>query len=443
MYSKFFGWGGSLQALSEVKTLNSESIASNLHTPRGAISRGAGRSYGDSSINSGGLILTSDQLKKIEIQVDCATAVVGAGVTIMELERATLPLGLFPFVVPGTAQVTIGGAVASDIHGKSHHRVGSFSNHLKEIKLLSSDGVVRSLKPTDASSKLFWATVGGMGLTGAILEATISLQRIETAYVEVDEFKVKNLDQLIEAIAQLNETHLYTVAWIDLSGEFRGRGLVSAANHYPVVSKKTNKRKKYNNLLPLISVSFKLYLPFKFSLINRRSIRWFNSVWFHKPKGKKIQHLQKYMHPLDGINNWNIIYGQKGFIQYQFVIPIERRDILANILELLDKNRCCSFLSVLKSFGEGSPALLGFPLKGWTLAIDLDVRVKNLEKILMELDAIVLDAGGRIYLTKDSRMNSKDLPVMYPRLNEWKDIKREIDPKNFWQSDQARRLGLC
>ena len=443
MYSRVFGWGRSLHSLSEVVELNLERGPVLEATERGAISRGLGRSYGDSSINSGGIVLTSSELKHIDIDVDSATAVVGAGVTIMELERAAMNLGFFPFVVPGTAQVTVGGAIASDIHGKSHHRVGSFSNHLKEIKLLPSDGVVRTLSPNGDTSQLFWATIGGMGLTGAIIEATLLLRKIETAYVKVDEIKVKNLDQLIRALVRVNETHLYTVAWIDLSGKFEGRGIVSAANHHLLNPNKSHESKKYSGREPLSSRPFKLYYPFKFGLITQFSVRLFNSFWYHKPSSKKFQQIQKYMHPLDGIENWNTVYGERGFIQYQFVIPFEHEDVLKSVLMLLRDNKSGSFLTVLKSFGHGSPAFLGFPMKGWTLAIDLNINTKNLNALLTLLDSMILGVGGRIYLTKDSRLSSIDLQGMYPRLNEWKDIKREIDPTNYWQSDQARRLGLC
>ena len=443
MYSRVFGWGRSLHSLSKVIEFNLENGPVLEATERGAISRGLGRSYGDSSINSGGIVFTSSELKHIDIDVDSATAIVGAGVTIMELERAAMNLGFFPFVVPGTAQVTVGGAIASDIHGKSHHRVGSFSSHLKEIKLLSSDGTVRTLSPNGDTSQLFWATIGGMGLTGAITEATLLLRRIETAYVKVDEIKVKNLDQLIRTLVRVNETHLYTVAWIDLSGKFQGRGIISAANHHLLYTNKSRESKKYSNRQPLSSKPFKLYYPFKFGLITQFSVRLFNAVWYHKPSGKKLQQIQKYMHPLDGIENWNTVYGERGFIQYQFVIPFEHEDVLKSVLALLRDNKCGSFLTVLKSFGQGSPAFLGFPMKGWTLAIDLNIRKKNLKALLTMLDSMILGVGGRIYLTKDSRLSSTDLQGMYPRLNEWKDIKREIDPTNYWQSDQARRLGLC
>jgi decaprenylphospho-beta-D-ribofuranose 2-oxidase len=178
-------------------------------------------------------------------------------------------------------------------------------------------------------------------------------------------------------------------------------------------------------------------------MINRFSIRLFNALWFHKPLGKEIQHIQKYMHPLDGILNWNTVYGDKGFVQYQFVVPLNRTDVLQSILQKLKTEKCGSFLTVLKSFGKGPTGLIGFPMNGWTLAIDLPNGDRNLSQLLRDLDQLVANAGGRIYLTKDSRLNSELLPEMYPDLEKWKGIKHEFDPFNRWQSDQGRRLKLC
>ena len=441
MFTKISGWGNSLHSLSLIKTLSQENPVVNEVNSRGAIPRGLGRSYGDSANNSGGTVLYAGGFNHKYIDPQSGIAVVGAGVTLHALESDGLKIGYFPFVVPGTAEVTIGGAIASDIHGKSHHRVGSFSNHLIEMKLLTAEGSLRVMKPIGENSRLFWATVGGMGLTGVIIEATIQLLKVETAFVTVKEKRVFSLEELLKVLLEFNSKHTYTVAWIDLSGSFKGKGIVSAADHAKLEHIPTKNHTKILN--PINLKSFRIPFTLKNGLINRFTIRVFNLFWFHKPLGKKIQHVQKYMHPLDGITNWNVLYGAKGFTQYQFVVPLNRVEVLGVILEKLKNENCSSFLAVLKSFGNSPTGLIGFPMIGWTLAIDIPNNARNLSQILREIDQLVMNAGGRIYLTKDSRLNNKHLPLMYPNLDEWKEIKQEIDPSNYWQSDQGRRLKLC
>jgi decaprenylphospho-beta-D-ribofuranose 2-oxidase len=280
-----------------------------------------------------------------------------------------------------------------------------------------------------------------MGLTGFITEATIKLTKVQTAYVNVEEKRAMDLDELLSDLLEFNRRYLYTVAWIDFSGKFRGRGIVSGADHADL--QKMPKQLTESTLKPLHQRRLTLPYPFRFGIINRFSIRIFNSIWYHKPLGKNLQHIQRYMHPLDGIQNWNVVYGKEGFIQYQFVVPFDRTEAIRQIVQVLKSNRLGSFLTVLKSFGVPSQGMLGFPIEGWTLAIDLPKNKPNLSDILIELDEIVLDSGGRIYLTKDSRLDSTYLPAMYHNLDIWKSVKKEVDPENFWQSDQGRRLKLC
>ena len=441
MIRKISGWGRSSSSLTDLRIYESADTLVESKSEQGFIPRGLGRSYGDSATNSGGITLETSTLTMIKIDSATNIAVLGAGVTILDLERESLKSGYFPFVVPGTAKVTIGGAIASDIHGKSHHKVGSFSNHILEMKLMGPDSIVKTIRPDNDTSDLFWATVGGMGLTGIIIEATIQLRKVETSYVVVKEARAGNLEELLRVLKHFNETYLYTVAWVDLSGKFNGRGVVSGANH------------ARSNEIPFSSIPKKLKsitphqmqipFPFEINLINNATIRVFNFVWFHKPLGKKLQQIQKYMHPLDSIRNWNVIYGKGGFVQYQFVVPLDRIDALQRTLEILKSAKYGSFLAVFKSFGEPSRGLISFPIQGWTLAVDLPARKKDLRNTLQKLDEIVIGAGGRIYLTKDSRLNADSLPLMYPNLHQWKAIKSEFDPTNQWQSDQGRRLNLC
>jgi len=439
MWSCLSGWGRNLSSLTLLKEFSEFNLSTVVSRERGAIPRGLGRSYGDSAANSGGLTIDCSKLKSISIDSESKIATVLAGVTLGELEIESLRFGMFPSVVPGTGYVTIGGAIASDIHGKSHHRVGSFSNQIVEMKILTSDGRETILQPTGDTAKYFWATVGGMGLTGIILEVKIRLQSVETGFVVVEEKRAQDLDHVLELLKLFNDKYLYTVAWIDLSGKFNGRGIVSGANHankldvpMRMISDKPYKRK-----------NFRLPSWWKFRVIYNITTQLFNSFWFYKPLGKKFQHIIKYMHPLDGIENWNSVYGTKGFVQYQFVIPFEKKEVLKSILSVLRKSKSNSFLTVLKSLGESPESLIGFPMRGWTLAIDLPAHGPSVSLVLEQLDDLVLNAGGRIYLTKDSRMNSHHIRAMYPRLDEWRNTKTEMDPDNFWQSDQSRRLKLC
>ena len=223
--------------------------------------------------------------------------------------------------------------------------------------------------------------------------------------------------------------------------KFTVRGIVSGANHAP--ANEIFKRSSPNALDPLARSEIRVpFLP-SLRLINSVTIRIFNILWFYKPLGRKIQHVQKYMHPLDAISNWNEVYGARGFIQYQFVIPFENDAVLKNILAKLASYNCNSFLAVLKSFGDSSNGLISFPQNGWTLAIDLPIGGPRMNQMLRELDQLVLSAKGRLYLTKDSRMNHAHLHLMYPKLIEWKEVKNSVDPHNIWQSDQGRRLHLC
>ena len=436
------GWGRSIFSRTNIKNFQDSEQIESLDIKRGAIPRGFGRSYGDSASNSGGTTIQTELLKKISIDPISGIAILGAGVSISELELESLEKGLFPYVVPGTSKVSIGGAIASDIHGKSHHKVGSFSEHLLEVKIVTSDGKLQVLTPSGKTSRLFWATVGGMGMTGIIVEATIQLRKVDSNLLEVKEVRVQDLEELLSRLSEFDEKYLYTVAWIDLSGRYRGRGVVSGANHLSNEGHRLKKRHPKSSKTAKLK-EYSLPRVFHFGLINRLSIRIFNSIWYHKPLAKEFQEIRAYMHPLDGVANWNLVYGGNGFLQYQFVIPFEQKEILARVLEILRIAKFSSLLTVLKSFGVGSNGLLSFPMKGWTLAIDLPLGNKNLSGVIRDLDQIIVGAGGRVYLSKDSCTSSTLIPLMYPRIEEWKRVKQEFDPLNLWQSDQGRRLDLC
>jgi decaprenylphospho-beta-D-ribofuranose 2-oxidase len=402
---------------------------------------GLGRSYGDSALNSDGNSWSVFAINEIVIDPNTKVAQVGAGATIGELERAALPLGLFPPVVPGTEFVTIGGAIAADVHGKSHHKYGTFSKHVLEFDLMDATGTIHNLKPEGDTRERFLATAGGMGLTGIILSARIQLIPVETAYFKVEEKRASNFKELVSLINDFDRRYEYTVAWIDFSGRYSGRGIVSGGNHArlsELSGKKTisplASKKPRNLTLPNIFPSF---------TINRFTVRAFNSLWYHKPATKGIVHSTKFLHPLDPIQKWNRIYGRRGFLQYQFVVPLNAVSFVSDVLFEMGKLKAASFVSVLKKFDGPEGAYLSFPKPGWTLAIDVPVGTTGLHEALSYLDKQVIALGGKIYLAKDSRLSAENFRNMFPEYSKWLDVKRALDPNNYWQSDQGRRLGLC
>ena len=428
------GWGNNFHSLSAraapANFEQAQELVARADSLRGLLPVGLHRSYGDSALNSGGTIVELTALDYINIDSDSRTAVVGAGTTIRQLERAALAYSLFPPVVPGTGFVTMGGAVAADIHGKSHHRTGSFSQSVRRITLLLSTGEIANFTPDSAE---FWATIGGLGLTGIVLEVEVELREVASNSVFVFEKRVKNLSEMIEVLDRSDADFEHTVAWIDLSGGYRGRGVVSLGNYgsTPVREKPADSKR-----LSLPSLA-------GMNLITPLSVRAFNELWFRKPLKNGTAPLTQYMHPLDGINNWNQVYGRSGFLQYQFVIDAGKEEIFEKLFAGLRSLKAASFLGVLKKFGPQSAAPLSFPRPGWTLTLDYSTTVPGLEKFLREFDEELVEAGGRIYLVKDSRVSPDLISVMYPRHGEWREVRRAMDPKNLWQSDQARRLHLC
>ena len=428
------GWGNNFHSLSSRATPSTiEEVQEIIRTSsscRGLLPVGLHRSYGDTSLNSGGTLLDMTYLKNISIDVNSRIATLGVGVTIAELERAAMKFSLYPPVVPGTGHVTIGGAIAGDIHGKSHHRTGTFSQSVKRITLILSSGEIASYFPNDPE---FWTTVGGLGLTGVIVEAEVELCAIKSNSMEVREERVNNLAQMIDVLNRSDQNFEHTVAWIDLSGGYQGRGIVSLGNYGSTqVSRQVNV--KEGPSLPSIAGR---------NFITPLSVKAFNELWFRKPLKHGPVLLNKYMHPLDGINNWNKIYGKSGFLQYQFVIDIGQEQILEKLFAGLRQLKAASFLGVLKKFGGESVAPMSFPRPGWTLTLDYSTLVPGLQSLLRKFDEELVAAGGRIYLIKDSRLDPSLIPLMYPELPRWQEVQRSMDPHGLWKSDQARRLKLC
>jgi len=431
------GWGRNLYSR-PARIIGDFTKTFDLDLSRGMLPTGNHRSYGDSSLTTNGISLSSVNLKEIKVNAGKYYVTCGSGVTIGELSRISVPEKLYPFVVPGTEFVTIGGAIASDIHGKSHHKVGSFSEHVLRIRIKLSTGELLDLFPEGPTSEWFNATCGGLGLTGFIVEADIQLQRIEEDFVLVENRKFYSLQELKKLVLGLDSQYLYSVAWIDLSGSYSGRGILSLANH----SLSTNSE-RWGKRLSFGSPA-RLSIPFKKTpcVINPFTVRLFNEVWFRKKSSISKQKLRSFMHPLDGISNWNKLYGNFGFIQYQFVVPESEFLFLEEVLELLKIHQIASPLGVLKRLGGQSKSLLGFADKGWTLAIDIPRRTRNLDSVIEELDAAVINRGGKVYLTKDSCLTKEGVRLMYPQLKDWQKIKSAMDPVGLWVSDQSRRLGL-
>lgn len=436
---KRFGWGRT--QFGESVALELEQFSYGVGEKGGGLPIGLGRSYGDCSLLEGGVYWTTEKQNSVFIDTQNQQALCGAGVTIGELERCALNYSLFPPTVPGTEFVTIGGAVASDVHGKSHHSVGSFGNSLTEITILDASGNLKVLRPIGDSREEFWATVGGMGLTGIIVSARINLIKVESAYFNVAEVKVSSLKEMLDTISNFDSQYRYTVAWIDLSGKFLGRGIVSGGNHSSLESLSNSmKRNPFYN-----KKSRKVSVPdiFPSWIINKYFVRVFNALWFSKKVKIRTQHFTKFLHPLDSINNWNRIYGKKGFVQYQFQIPLGEECFLEEVLGELKKLGAASPLGVIKKFGPFKNGYLSFPSEGWTLAVDIPAWIRGLDQCLESLDKKLLKRGGKIYLAKDSRLSANDFQSMYEFFNDWKKVKNKMDPDCYWKSNQGKRLGLC
>ncbi len=442
------GWGRTNPSTAELCEVPAHEAASVLKeaTDRGALVRGLGRSYGDAAQNSGGLVLRLlGSAHHAVLDPDTATVSVPAGVSIDELLRVIVPRGFFVPVTPGTRFVTIGGAIASDIHGKNHHVEGSFGNHVRSLTLLLADGSTVVVSPRERPD-VFWATVGGMGLTGAILEATISLLPISTSRMSVDTTRIADLDALFAAMSEGDDAYRYSVAWIDLvaKGNSLGRSVLSRGDHATLDqldAKQVSAPLAYG---PRQIVSVPPLVP-AMGVLNHATVAAFNEVWFRKAPRHRVQEIQSigaFFHPLDMVGKWNRLYGAKGMVQYQFVVPFGAEEAMRTVIERLSASGAASFLAVLKRFGAANIAPLSFPTAGWTLALDVPGASHGLGDLLHGLDRVVLDAGGRHYFAKDAHTTAEAIRRGYPRLGEWRTIRDGVDPHGLWRSDLSRRLGL-
>lgn len=441
------GWGNTAPTEAEIVGLvDLAQVRGALATcPRGVLGRGLGRSYGDGAQNAGGTVIDSTtSVGLTAFDPDSGVVTAKAGTSLDQLMTWLVPEGWFVPVTPGTRQVTVGGAIAADIHGKNHHQGGSWCNHMSSFRLMTGDGELLDID-RDRDPEIYWATAGGMGLTGVIVDATFAMKAIDTSRLIVDTDRAADLDEVMALMVEGDARYDYSVAWIDVmaTGAHLGRSVLDrgrfahldeltaqgAADPYGFES---------NSLatLPPIVPS---------GVINQATARAFNELWFRKAPERRRDHLQtitQFFHPLDLVQRWNRVYGPRGFLQWQYAVPDAATDVVRSTIEELGAARVPSFLAVLKRFGPGNQGHLSFPTAGWTLALDAPVGDPEFAALLDRLDESIVEAGGRLYLAKDSRLNPAHMSAMYPRLDEWRTIRERLDPHRRMQSDLGRRLGL-
>ncbi len=438
------GWGNYPRLRCHVARPERHNELSDLVSAGPCISRGLGRSYGDPAIADNATVIDCTRMDRcLDFEEETGRLRCEAGTSLATIVRDFGPRGFLPMVTPGTKFVTVGGCIANDIHGKGHHVDGCFSSCTESFRVMLSNGdIVNASREENAD--LFWATFGGMGLLGVIVDATIVLRKVETLWFRQTAKRVSSLDEMLDALDEYH--HLpYSVAWVDslATGRSLGRGVLTVGDHATLEDLPARHRKNPLSISPPTLVDLPFELPSQ--ALNLATIRILNVVLDQVQRhGSPIAHYEKFFYPLDFIGEWNRGYGQRGFTQYQFVIPAQ--DGRKNIRELLSAIATSGqspFLNVLKRFGPEHPnTMLSFPMEGYTFAVDFPIRA-GLEALLQNLDQRVQAMGGRIYLGKDAFMAREVFEQMYPRLHEWKAIKTKWDPDNHFTSTQAQRLGLA
>jgi decaprenylphospho-beta-D-ribofuranose 2-oxidase len=437
-HGAFAGWGRVARA--EMDAARPERLNDLAHALRAADRRGVivyagGRSYGDAALNGGGQAILTRRLDRL-LDFDPASGVVvaEAGVSFDDLRRVLLPRGFLSPVTPGTAFATLGGAVANDVHGKNQDHAGNFGRHLVWLELMLPSGEIRRLMPED---RLFKATLGGIGLTGIVVAVALRMMRVPSRFVALQERRVRDLDEFLEALEEVRRTAAYSVGWIDAlaQGRHLGRGIVESADPaQPEAGDRYREAKARSLPIDLPGLA-----------LNPLGIGLFNALYWRRvpPRGRARRlAYDRFLYPLDALAGWNRLYGRRGFHQFQCLLPeATSRQALRSLLETCVGSRAASFLGVLKTMGQDGIGLLSFGGRGHTLALDFPAR-PGIDDLLIRLERVVLDHGGRIYLAKDARMSAAGFAAMYPRLPEYRAILAEVDPDGRMMSDLARRLDI-
>jgi decaprenylphospho-beta-D-ribofuranose 2-oxidase len=441
MKKQIANWGNYPAMESDEKTFAfDEQLQQLVETESSFIARGNGRCYGDASLAD----VTVSTLKYDKIlSFDTANGILEcqSGITLDQVLEVIVPKGWFLPVTPGTKFITIGGAVASDVHGKNHHVDGCFSHHVLEMDVLISNGQTLTCGPRQYTD-LFEATCGGMGLTGVITRVKFSLKKIETSYIRQKQVKAENLEEILDLFEKYKD-YTYSVAWIDClkKGKGFGRSILILGEHATMQELDQKHKAEPLKLPAKKQITFPFNLPWW--VLNTFTVKAFNFLYYLKNTKKEINNIVSYepfFYPLDAILHWNRGYGTKGFVQYQFVLPMEAKNGLIEILQRISKSGLASFLAVLKVFGK-QDSLISFPKEGYTLALDFPVR-KGLMEFLDELDAIVLQHGGRLYMSKDARMKPGMLKAGYPMLEQFMRTVQKYNPGQKFRSVQSDRLQL-
>ncbi|WP_248308193.1 FAD-binding oxidoreductase [Devosia sp. 919] len=425
-----------------VAAASPDDLARLMRDGSGLVARGNGRAYGDAAMGEALTVLGRSLNRMKEFDPVSGNLTVEAGVLLSDILDTFVPRGFFPPVVPGTKLVTVGGMIASDIHGKNHHRDGGFGAYLQSLDLVVPGGETVHCS-RENNSELFFATIGGMGLTGIIAQATMTLRTIETAWIDQRTVVAPDLGAALQALDDSSEA-TYSVAWIDCiaGGAALGRSLVYVGEH-ATRDQLAAAQSKRGVLAPAPRAKLGVPLELPSWTLNRASVRAFNEVYFRAGSRTEqaLVHFNPYFFPLDGVDQWNRIYGRRGFLQHQCVVPPDNAHaVLSEILERFSRSGKASFLAVLKKLGDGTGPL-SFPMPGYTLA--LDVRVTDeIFALLDEIDAIVVRAGGRLYLTKDARQSRDTFEAGYPRLDEFRQVRRAVGAKGRLQSRLSSRLGI-
>jgi FAD/FMN-containing dehydrogenase len=390
---------------------------------------GLGRTYGDGCLNDGGTLLLTRTMNRI-LDFDAQTGIIRceAGASFDSILQFAVPRGWFLPTSPGTKFVTVGGAVANDVHGKNHHRAGTFGCHVKRFELLRSDGSRLLCSPAE-NPQLFAATIGGLGLTGLMTWVEFALRPISSAMIDVESVKMRNLDDFFQVSAESDKDFEYTVAWVDClaQGAALGRGIMMRGNHA-----------KEGGLIPHQQPKLGVPVDFPAIALNHYSVQAFNALYYgrlRQPLTSAVVHYAPFFYPLDSVNNWNRIYSRHGFFQYQFTVPFSSdSSAIREVFQRIAASGQGSFLAVLKTFGEiKSPGMLSYPSPGITLALDFSNNGNKTFELFKQLDSVVMAAGGRYYPAKDAWMSPEAFKKSYPA---WEEFRAFIDPafsSSFWR----------